>query len=89
MTSPTASCPALTLLNGDMITYNMNTSPIPVDTVATHTCSATFVLSGDATRTCTNSASGGIWSGSMLTCSGKQSSLVVLSIKVHTIMVSL
>ncbi|XP_064386406.1 uncharacterized protein LOC135334956 isoform X2 [Halichondria panicea] len=65
-----ASCPALTLLNGDMITYNMNTSPIPVDTVATHTCSATFVLSGDATRTCTNSASGGIWSGSMLTCSG-------------------
>ena len=73
MTSLIASCPALTLSNGD-ITYNYTTvtSPIPVGTVATHTCSATFVFSGDATmaRTCTNSASGGMWSGSILTCIG-------------------
>ncbi len=84
MTSLTASCPALTLSNGD-ITYIMVTSPIPVGTVATHTCSATFVLSGDATRTCTDSASGGMWSGPMLTCIGKH----LLSIKVPIIMVSL
>ncbi|XP_064386417.1 receptor-type tyrosine-protein phosphatase alpha-like isoform X4 [Halichondria panicea] len=64
-----ASCHALTLSNGD-ITYIMDTSPIPVDTVATHTCNVMFVLSGDATRTCTKSASGGVWSGSMLTCIG-------------------
>ncbi len=78
MTSLTASCPALTLSNGD-ITYNVTitVSPIPVSIVATHTCSATFMISGDATRTCTNSASGGMWSGSILRCIGKQSSLVV------------
>ena len=70
MPSFTASCPALTLSNGD-ITYTVNTSPIPVGTVATHSCSATFVLSGDATRTCTDSASGGMWSVPILTCIGK------------------
>ncbi|XP_064386146.1 uncharacterized protein LOC135334769 isoform X3 [Halichondria panicea] len=64
-----ASCPALTLSNGD-ITYIMNTSPIPVGTLATHSCSDSFVLSGDATRRCTGSASGGMWSGLMLTCIG-------------------
>ena len=84
MTSLTASCPALTLSNGD-ITYTVDTSPIPVGTVATHSCSATFVLSGDATRTCTNSASGGMWSGPILTCIGK----LLSSIKVPIIMVSL
>ena len=84
MTSLTASCHALTLSNGD-ITYIMDTSPIPVDTVATHTCNVMFVLSGDATRTCTKSASGGVWSGSMLTCIGKH----LLSIKVPITMVSL
>ena len=76
VTSLTASCPALTLSNGD-ITYITDTSPIPVGTVATHTCNATFVLSGDATRTCTDSASGGMWSGPILTCIGKH----LLSIK--------
>ena len=70
VTSLTASCPALTLSNGD-ITYIMNTSPIPVGTLATHSCSDSFVLSGDATRRCTGSASGGMWSGLMLTCIGK------------------
>ncbi len=70
MTSLTASCPALTLSNGD-ITYNVtDASPIPVGTMATHICSATFVLSGDATRTCTDSSSGGMWSGSILICIG-------------------
>ncbi|XP_064386230.1 CUB and sushi domain-containing protein 3-like isoform X2 [Halichondria panicea] len=64
-----ASCPALTLSNGD-ITYTMDNPPIPVGRVATHICSDSFVLSGDATRTCTDSASGGMWSGSMLTCIG-------------------
>ena len=72
MTSLTASCPALTLSNGD-ITYTMVTSPIPVGTVATHICSATFVLSGDATRTCTDSGGRGMWSVPILTCIGKQS----------------
>ncbi len=72
MTSLTASCPTLTLSNGD-ITLDVNTSPTPVNTVATHTCNPTFVLSGDATtRTCTDTASGGMWSGSTLICIGKQ-----------------
>ncbi len=69
MTSLTASCPALTLSNGS-ITYTTVTSPIPVGTVATHICSAMFVLSGDATRTCSKNASGGMWSGSILRCIG-------------------
>ncbi len=72
----TASCPALNLSNGD-ITYTMDTSPLPVGTVATHTCRATFVLSGDTTRTCTNNSGRGMWSEPMLTCISKQSSLVV------------
>ena len=84
MTYLTASCPALTLSNGD-ITYTMDNPPIPVGRVATHICSDSFVLSGDATRTCTDSASGGMWSGSMLTCIGK----LLSSIKIPIIMVSL
>ncbi len=87
MTSLTASCPTLTLSNGD-ITLDVNTSPTPVNTVATLTCNPTFVLSGGATRTCTDTASGGMWSGSTLTCIGKQSYckvtiIIIVSLQGH------
>ncbi len=68
-TEPPTTCPDLTVPANGMIDYNMGTASLrPVDTVATYTCNTGYTLNGDSTRVC---VSGGIWSGSTLTCQGK------------------
>ncbi len=60
------SCSDLSLLTNGVINYdNIMGSPRPVNTVATYTCTSSFTLMGNTTRTC---GSDGQWSGSAPTC---------------------
>ena len=64
-------CPSLSLTDGS-VAYAADTSPdFSIGTIATHTCSAGFVLVEDETRTCMDDDQAdtiGVWSGIAPTC---------------------
>ncbi len=61
------------LTDGD-ITYNTGSpNNRPIGTVATLTCTSSYILSGGSNRTCGN----GGWSGSAATCQGTDYNYIV------------
>ena len=63
-----AVCVDLPPLENGMIVYNMNESPRPIGTVATHSCNNGFFLNGAMTRTCVLVGSAGMFDGVAPTC---------------------
>ena len=61
-------CADLPALENGMIVYNMDGSPRPIDTVATHSCNSGFFLNGAMTRTCVLVGSAGMFDGEAPTC---------------------